>query len=274
MISSLTFVAPQLLGDGRAIRRPVFVPRSTLPLSAACLVANGVRETLSRLLALEIDVDLIEPSIPGRTERRVLLDGATILRVRGRICDGFVIVRPADARRVVALAFDESERSDRDALSEIERATLERVIAALVPLCNTLCGTLGPTTRESADRAACDLVTYFEVRTTGLARLAIGFALARDPPEDVAERITLDDLADVELEGTVSLGVGALGVPAFSRLAVGATIVLDTPLGAPGMLYFGDVAFARGACGVVDGRNAISFDSTYAAAPSAIRGAA
>jgi len=42
-------------------------------------------------------------------------------------------------------------------------------------------------------------------------------------------------------------------------LACGVTIVLDTALGAPGVLRFGEVAFARGLCGVSDGRSAIRF---------------
>lgn len=257
MIATLAFVAPQPLGDGRVVRRATFVRRSSLPLSAACLVANGVRETLARLLAIELDVALVEPAMPSAAERALLLDGATVARVRGRLCDGFVVVRPLDARRIVALAFGERERDERDPLSEIEGATLDRILASLVPLCNTLCGTLGPVMRESSERAACDLVTYFEVRTTGDARVAIGFALARDPAELVGDRITLADLADVDLPGTVVFATGALGVPAFSRLAVGATVALETPLGAAGTLAFGGVALARGACGVVDGRRAL-----------------
>lgn len=261
MIAALTFDSPALLDDGRIVRQPRFVPRSTLPLTAACLVANGVRETLSRLLAREIDVDLIEPAMPRGAERRTLVDGAAISRVRGRLCDGFVIVRALDQRRIVALAFGETERAEDAALSEIERATVERVIAAIVPLCNALCGTLGPVIRESSERAACDLVTYFEVRTTGTQRVAIGFALTRDPLEEIGARIVIDDLADVEIEGSVELGTGELGVPAFSRLAAGATLVLTTALGSPGTLRFGEVAFARGACGVSEGRSAINLAS-------------
>ena len=259
MIATIGFGSPHLY-DGRVVRSAVFTSRSTLPLSAACLVANGVREQLSRLLATDLEVELVEPAIPNPTERRILVEGATIFRVRGRICDGFVIVRAADARRLVALAFGESERPERDALSEIERATLDRIASGLVPLCNTLCGTLGPIARESNERAACDLTSYFEVRTTGALRIAIGFALTRDPPEDIGERIVLADLADVELEATVEFGRGMLGVPAFSRLAAGATVVLDTPLGAFGHLRFGDVSFAAGTCGVLNGRSALVFD--------------
>ena len=257
MIAALGFGPARVARDGRHVRDAAFFPRSTLPTSAACLVANGVRETLSRLLARELDVELIEPAVPGARERRILLDDATVLRVRGRLCDAFVVVRGGDARRLVALAFDEAERSEGAALSEIERTTLERIVAGLVPLCNTLCGTLGPVARESADRAAADIATYFEVRTSGPSRVAIGFALTRDPAEDVAERVTLDDLHDVALDGTVAFGAGALGVPAFSRLSPGVTIALGTPLAGYGVLRFGDVAFARGTCGVKNGRSAI-----------------
>ena len=259
MIAALSFGSPHLVGP-LLVREAAFVPRSTLPLSAACLVANGVRETLARLLATEIDVDLMEPAIPGADERRILVAGATIFRVRGRICDGFIIVRPADARRLVALAFAEEERSERDPLSEIERTTLERIVTAMVPLCNTLCGTLGPISAESGERAACDLATYFEVRTTGRLRVAFGFALTRDPAEETGERLTLADLADVEIQGTGEVARGTLGVPAFSRLAEGVTLALETSLGAPGLLSFGGVPFARGTCGVTNGRSAMSFD--------------
>lgn len=265
MIAALTFGAPFGLPDGRVVRTCAFVPRSNLPLSAACLVANGVRETLARLLASEIEVELFEPAIPGARERALLLAGAIVYRVRGRIGDGFVIVRAADARMLVARAY--GERTGNGALSEIETATLERIVLAMVPLCNTLCGTLGPVARDSAERAACDIATYFEVRTTGSERIAIGFALTKDPPETVDERITLADLADVELRGSVAFACGTLAVPAFSRLCAGATIALDTPLGGTGTLHFGDVVFARGTCGARDGRSAIRFDD--AAAPVA-----
>jgi hypothetical protein len=257
VIAVLRFGPGQADEAGRIVRNVVFAARSTLPLSAACLVANGVREALSRLLARDLDVELIEPATPDSGERRVLLDDAIVFRVRGRICDGFVIVRSGDALRLVALAFGETEHSERDMLSDIERATLERIVSGLVPLCNTLCGTLGPVTRESAERAACDLATYFEVRTSGPPRIAIGFALTRDPPEDVAERLTIADLGEVELRGAVVFATGSLAVPAFSRLAPGVTIALDTPVGGHGSLRFGNVAFARGTCGVKNGRGAI-----------------
>ena len=263
MIAALAFGAPCPLDDGRTVRSCAFVPKSNLPLSAACLVANGVREALARLLASEVDVELFEPAIPGASERRLLLEGAIVYRVRGRIGDGFVIVRAADARRLVARAYGEEERTSQAPLSDLEMTTLERIVLGIVPLCNTLCGTLGPVARESAERAACDMATYFEVRTTGSDRIAIGFALTKDPPETIAERIVLDDLLDIELAASVEFGEGSLAVPAFSRLAPGATIVLETALAGSGTLRFGDVRFARGTCGARDGRSAIRFDADH-----------
>jgi hypothetical protein len=258
MIAALTFIDARPLADGRTLRQIAFVPRSTLPLSATCLVANGVRETLARLLATEVDVELVEPQVPGAAARRVLLAGASIVRVRGRQCDGYVVIRAADARRLAALAFGERERSEREPLSKIERTTLERVVAGLVPLCTTLCGTLGPFAPEPVARATADLATYFEVRTTGEPCIAIGFGLSRDPREEVAERITLEHLADVELAGRVEFAHGSLGAAAFSRLRAGAVVSLETPLGAPGVLRFGGVAFARVTCGAANGRSAIA----------------
>jgi hypothetical protein len=113
---------------------------------------------------------------------------------------------------------------------------------------------------ESAERAASDLETYFEVRTAGAVRVAIGFGLTRDPAEDVVGTLTLDDLGSVELEACVDVAAGVLGVPAFSRIAVGTTIALATPLGSPGTFRVGDVPFARVTCGHAGGRNAAVFD--------------
>jgi hypothetical protein len=265
MIQSLTF-GPAVEERGRRLRAPAFVPRSTLPLSAACVVANGAREHLSRALASDVDVRLIEPAVPAPRQRAVLLAGATILRVRGRLCDGFVSARPGDARRLVALAFGESERRDGTELSAIERATLERVMLGIVPLCNSLCGTLGAVTREAPERAAADLATYFEVRTTGPEPFAIGFGLTRDPAPDVADCIELEALADVELRGRVQIGTCRLAAPAFARLAPAATLTLDATIENGGALFFGDVAFARGACGVSGGRGALRLGSGAGAA--------
>lgn len=264
MISVLRFGAPLPDERDRAVRAARFERRSTLPLSAACLVANGLREQLSRLLALELEVELVEPAVPETLQRRVLLDGAIVRRVRGKTCDAFVIVRAPDARKLVGLAFKEAERGERESLSEIERTTLDRLIAALVPLCATLCGTLGTVSAVSPERAAADVATYFEARTVAAPQVAIGFGLTRDPAEEIGNRLTLDDLSDVTLRGSVAFAGGAVSVPAFSRLCAGSTLVLETPFGSEGTLRFGDVLFARGTCGARGDRRVFRLGETAA----------
>jgi flagellar motor switch/type III secretory pathway protein FliN len=250
MIAALGFGDLEVRDDGRAVRSLRFEPRSTLPLSAACVVANGARETLSRMLARPIEVDVIEPAIPAADARRIVLRDAFVQRVRGRVCDAFVIVRPLDARRLVASAYGESERRDDAPLSEIEGTTLERIVTSLVPLCVALCGDIRSSARETPERALHDCATYFEVRALGASSFAIGFALSADPREAVEPQLHLDDLADLELPVRAIFARGAVAVPAFARLSPGALLRLDTPLGAPGILEIGGVRFGRVVCGV------------------------
>jgi len=51
-------------GAGSAPRRVSFEERSWLPLSAACLVAGGIRETLGALLGMQLQTQLFEPGVP------------------------------------------------------------------------------------------------------------------------------------------------------------------------------------------------------------------
>ncbi|MGH7729612.1 MAG: hypothetical protein ACREM2_12600, partial [Vulcanimicrobiaceae bacterium] len=227
-------------------------------------VANGVRESLARLLARELEVELVEPAIPSSSQRRTLLEGAQIARVRGRTCDGFVIVRERDARALVALAFGESAALERP-LSEIERATLERILTGLVPLCGSLCGTLGPISLENAVRTALDLQTYFEVRSASVPRIALGFGLSRDPPEEIVDPLGIEALGEIELEGAVEVAAGVLGVTAFTRLRPGTVVALESPLESLGLLRFGEVAFAHGRCGERAGRRAFALGAEDAA---------
>jgi flagellar motor switch/type III secretory pathway protein FliN len=249
VIVALRFGPPRAGAGGRLVREPRFVPRSALPLSAACLVANGVREQLVRLLAVDIDTELIEPVVPNESSRRTLFADAMVYRVKGRFGDAFVSVRPADARRLVAAAFAEPERSDAAALSEIERATLERVLTALPPLCVPLCGQIRSVERETAEGAAFESVAYFEVRVCGPVRAAIGFAMTFEPAEAVGTTLTLDDLSDVELECSVEVARGAIAAAAFVRLECGSILPLETSLAADGTLRVGGTALALGTCG-------------------------
>jgi hypothetical protein len=262
VIAALRFGSPRPEG-GRLLRPAFFALRSTLPLSAASVVANGVRESLGRLLGRECEVELLEPVVPGSDERRVLASGALVRRVRGRRADGFVILRAADAAKLAGLAFGEPDRPLTAPLSELERETLDRMLAVLVPLCASLCGTLGPVERAAGDVAA-EIASYFEVRTLGSPRIAVGFGLSVDPPEEAGAPLTLADLGEVEVSGSVRFAIGALPVPRFARLACGAVLPLETQLDAPALLCVGGIPLARGDAGSSGGSRAFAVSARCA----------
>ena len=259
MIVALTFGEPETLADGRVIRSARFVPRSSLPASAACLIANGAREQLSRLLALDLETEVTEPAVLDAAARAVLFAGGFAYRVRGHGCDAFVALRAPEAKRLVAAAFGELETAGDATLSVLERATLERLASALTALCAPLCGAVRAVSAESPERAAREAETYFEVRTGGRVAASVGFALTRDPAEpEAAEPFVLEELEDVEIPCRVEFARGALDVGVFSRLSAQATVVLDTALGARGTFLAGDVPLLHGTCGVRDGRRAFA----------------
>jgi hypothetical protein len=213
---------------------------------------------MKHLLARDFELSVVEPVIPVASAREVLFEEALTYRVRGRICDVFIIVRPLDARRLSATAFGETERSEKAPLSEVERATLERMLAAIAPLCVPLCGKIGAVTAEEARRAQTECVTYFEVRMSGTPSIAIGFALTSDPPEEVARFLRIDDLLDVEIEARVEYARGEITFSSFCSLDRDSAVGLSEN----GILRFGDAVFARGSCGVQGGRRAFILGST------------
>ncbi|MBC5811043.1 MAG: FliM/FliN family flagellar motor switch protein [Candidatus Eremiobacteraeota bacterium] len=244
MIVALRFV------DGRA----KFVRRSSLPVSAACLVANGVREHLSRLLGRDVDTEVVGPALPEAGARRTLFEGALVYRVRGRNGDAFVAVRPLDARRLAAAAFREDDPGDGPRLSTIERTTIERILAVLPPLCGPLCGPVRTVTPESPERAIADVRTYFEVRTSGAVRAALAFALASDPPEVPGAALTLEDVDHLEVDCRVEVACDPIDVASLASLAPGQTLPFAGSVEVRGTLRAGATALARGTCGERGGR--------------------
>ena len=77
----------------KRIRKPVFGPRSALPPSAACVVANGVRETLTSILSSPVEMRVFEPSIPTAPAWPAIVKDAVLYRVRGSIADAAIVLR-------------------------------------------------------------------------------------------------------------------------------------------------------------------------------------
>jgi hypothetical protein len=237
-----------------AVRTPNFAMRSTLPLQAACLVANGVCEQMKHLLGRDLELDLVAPIIPDRAAFHVLFKDAIVYRVRGKLCDVFVLLRLSDAMCLCATAFGELDRSEQVPLSEVERATLERIMKTLASLCVPLCGNIGRIVPERAAHAAIECASYFEVRILG--GIAIGFALTSDPPQEITQRLQLEDLYDVGVEARVTCAQGEILFSSFMELEKDAVVPLRTALEERGILRFGEVVVARGICGVRNGRTA------------------
>ncbi len=248
MIAALAFAQARRGPNGRAVREMRFVRRSGLPLSAACLVANGVREHFARLLGRALETEVIDPVIPDVRSLSVLFEDATVRRVRGKLCETFVLIRPRDARRLVAVAFVEPE-GEEATLSSFERLTLDRLLEAVPPLCAPLCGDVRSVVTETPERAAAESTTYFEIRIGGEVGAALGFALNADPAQHATPSLSLEDLSDLEIECAVECGRGSLELESFALLREGMTLALETRLDGVGMLSAGGISLVRGTCG-------------------------
>ncbi len=247
--------APEATRVGsRRVRTCRFEDRSLLPVSAACVVANGIRESLGSLFATTVSVRLFEPLLPDPIGWEAIGCGARVYGVRGSRADGAIVVRAADASRLAGAAFGEMQSSAR-ALSEMEATVLERIVGAIGAQLAPVCGT---TQRPSVVETLRGFATYFEVELEAPIHARVGIALARDPAEQHAPGLTLDDLRAVALEVSVRLGGDCLAAGALAGLTPGAILPLGQAATSPGIAYLAGRPLRRGECGVLRGRYALS----------------
>jgi hypothetical protein len=257
-VKRLTFVAPR--GAVSGLRRASFEERSWLPLSAACLVAGGIRETLGALLGMPLQTQLFEPGIPRFDAWTAISHDAIIYRWRGSISDAAIVLRLPDAAAVAAAAFGErSVRvADSRSLSPLEGDVVDRIVAAiartLVPVC-------GSSERESLDRIAsiADYRTYFEIAVAAPVDARIGIALSNDPPPQPLGNITMDGLGEVILGLDAYLDVARVPIHSIAALRRGDVV----PVRPPGRarLAIAGRTLCAGTTGVRNGRYALSLDS-------------
>jgi hypothetical protein len=248
-----------VFAPGVGIRAARFERRSSLPVSAACVVASGMRETLAALLGFPIDLRLFEAAIPSPQAWSAIARGALLYRVRGAIADGAIVLRPGDAGVLAAAAFGETfaeGKLDRE-LSPIERDLLDRVVTAIVGSLAPVCG---KREREAIERATeiAGFVTYFEVGLAQPVEARIGIALSRDPAPEPHGSLTLDDLAGVEIPVSALLEAGTLQASEVAALAPGSFVPITRSSLFHGSLEIGGRTIARGSCGVRTGRYAIT----------------
>ncbi|HUA10042.1 MAG TPA: hypothetical protein VMA98_12320 [Candidatus Acidoferrales bacterium] len=243
--------------DGRRIRRAVFEERSLLPVSAACLVANGVRETLSALFADAVALKLYEPVIPSRSAWNAILRDAAIYCVRGSNVEAAVVVRARDASMLAAAAF--GERGERPApLSAIERTVIDRTVRAVAAQFAPICGP-GNIDVDVEHGDLDGFATFFELQIERPVQARIGVALRHDPLPEARPGVTLEELLDLTLELCAAVDLGRLSAAQAGSLEPGAVLPLP-PGPLRGTLRIAGRTLASGECGVCGPHYAFSID--------------
>jgi hypothetical protein len=253
MMRSLTFALPQRV-RGRLVRAAVFEQRSLLPVSAACVVAAAVQQTLSNLLGMSVVTRVFEPAIPSPRAWDAISAGASIYRVRGSLSDAAIVLRPGDALALAGAALGEFPPDRRRAPSPIERDLLERCVSALAGSLAAVCGR----TDAGFERIESlgGFTTYFELTIDGPFEARIGIALSRDQEPEPRGQLCIDDLGDAQVDARAVIELGRLDAGAVARLALGAMLPITGTSMAHGSLRLGGRQLARGNCGVRGGRYA------------------
>jgi len=251
-------IADATFGPRRArVRRLRFVPRSSIPVSAACLVANGIRETLRELLGEPCEVVLGEPVALDATAWSVLAREALLYLTRGRQTDVVLVLPRPDARRLVLRAFGEGDALPEGACSALELHALERIAARCAAACDPLCAERHgpPRPVEPHELPACS--AYVDLRIAAPLALTLGVAIVRDLPDPgPAGALPPAALGPVGLEARAVFAEGDMDAAAFVALRPGDVVKLETTIGAPAFLRVASRPIAYGVPGAHRGRAA------------------
>jgi hypothetical protein len=246
---------------GRRIREVCFEDRSSLPASAACVVASGARETLGALLTSPVHLRLFEPVLPTPDAWRAILDGALLYRYRGTVADAAIVLRPRDARALARAAFGEvaCEEADGDvSLSPLEDDVLARVSAAIGTSLAAVCGMReGSAIERVAEIGA--YTTFFELLLDRPVRASIGVAVSRDPAPEARGALELADLEHVQLSLDVCIDIGTFPASTMMALQPG-SLLPAAPGPLRGRLRAGGRTLAYGNCGVRHGWYALAVE--------------
>jgi hypothetical protein len=264
MITSLRFKRePSGMWDGRLVHEAFFEPVTDLPLSTVCQAANGARERLSRLLGRELTVDVFAPVLLGDGANGVLFGDGTYYAATGALCDAYVVFRERDGHRLAASAFGEEDGSGSGPFSTLEERALARIAAEIAALCVPFTGDIAALRCHSAASSPPPVcVTYFELRIDHPVDAAIGIGLSKDPGLAFGAVVDRSMLADVKLPVRAEFAEARLDARDIARWTVGATVRLETKIGAPATLRVGDVIVAVGECGVRDRAHAVAVTSS------------
>jgi len=131
-MKTLGFARRSCVVNGLRVRPSFFQSRSMLPVSAACLVANSARQTLSDLLGTVVSLKLLEPIVPDGAGWSSIGADALVFAVRGAHSDAAIVLRPHDALALACAALGERTESPR-CLSTIETELAARIASGIEP---------------------------------------------------------------------------------------------------------------------------------------------
>ncbi|MFN2460699.1 MAG: FliM/FliN family flagellar motor switch protein [Candidatus Velthaea sp.] len=255
MIADLAFGR----SDARGVRAARFVPRSSIPLAAACLVAGGVRETLRELFGRRCEVTLGEPVPLGHGAWLDLTRDALCFLTRGRQTDAVLVLAATDARALVRRAFGEADAASPVPCSALELAAIDRIAARCATAFDPLCAERRGGTHRLEAGALPDCVAFFDVRVQAPVALTLGIGIVRDLPDPgPGPAIRPAALAGVPLRLSAVVGTASVSAHRFLALRTGDVVRLDAKVGSLGALNVGDQRIAAGACGVAGARHAFA----------------
>jgi hypothetical protein len=250
--------------DGRRVREVTFEDRSSLPVSAACVVASGARETLGALFATTVGLRLCEPVLPSPQAWEAILRDATFYRYRGTVADAAIVLRPRDSRALARAAFGETGEDPLPdvPLSLLETDVLARVTAAIGASLPAVCGVRDGSVVERVASLA-GFTTFFELLLERPVRARIGIAVSRDPASEPHGALTLDDLVEIPIAMDVALDVGTFPASLVAALEPGGLLQI-APGALRGRLRAGGRTLAHGRCGVRHGWYAFAVEGKVA----------
>lgn len=248
MIADATFGAPV-----RGVRTLRFAPRASIPVEAACLVANGIREALRQLLgACEVVVG--EPTALRSEAWASVARGAHLFLTRGRQTDIVLVVPQRDARLLLLRAFGEADAVGADAApcSTLELQAVERIASRCAAAFEPLCAERRAASRRVAVHEVGPCVAYVDVRVQAPIALTLGIGIVRDLPDPgPSGSLPAAALDPVGVEARVVFGEGTMSTASFLALRPGDVVTLATKVGGPASLNVAGRRLASGVAGVV-----------------------
>lgn len=234
-----------------------FEERSAFAVSAACVVANAMREALAHAFGVAVELRLFEPLVPTAQAWSAITNGARCYRMSGSLTDAAIVVRSLDAVALAGAAFGEYGAVPSRDLSSLESAVLERIVRAASRACAPACGM--PCAEVHAVERIEGFSTYFDVQIERPFAARIGIALARDPQPAVSQSIAADDLLDLDVECTVTTDGVTLPAYQLATLELGSIVPITEQTGVlTAVLTLAGRPVARGECGVRGNRLALA----------------